>query len=284
MFRVLHLSDVHITSANASVVSDRIGALASHVATHLPVHLVAFTGDATLSAQADHFNLFWKRVIEPLLQACSLPPERFVIVPGNHDVDRKRVDKYREMGLHQALSNPDEADGIWRDPELRDAALKRVETFFAWAKALGLQTQSTVIHADGKSVGVACLNSAWLSHKDGEKQDIAITRAQTMECEELIGEADVKLALAHHPLDWLQTRDGVRIREHLFANFDAYLQGHMHEGDGTQISTPRGSAMSLQAPAIHSPKCFPGYQLYEFNLSERLLTFHSYRLLEEQLR
>lgn len=283
MFRVLHISDVHIASANASVISDRIAAIIVAVAGHLPVDVVAFTGDATQRADEDQFNLFGKRVVDPLLQALGLNASRFLIVPGNHDVQRPVIDEFLELGFHQKLPDPDAVDAIWRSPKHRRSALERLDRFHEWASKKGLQAKSATYRLDGRDIGFACINSAWLSGRDRERHDLAISRAQAMECEDAISDAEFKIALWHHPLEWLHDSDKGRIRELLFTKFDAYLQGHLHDGDGSQIVSPRGNTVSLQAPAVHSSRCYSGFQLYDFDVAAKKASALSYRLNEKRL-
>ncbi len=47
--------------------------------------------------------------IDPLLNALGLSNDRFILVPGNHEVDRKKIATATERGL-AATSSPEEVE------------------------------------------------------------------------------------------------------------------------------------------------------------------------------
>ncbi|HYH96116.1 metallophosphoesterase [Hyalangium sp.] len=275
--RILHFSDIHISAGNAASVKDRIEAMLAICAELMPIDAIFFTGDATLSGQPEQFVLFHRRVVEPLLETFTLQSNRFYIVPGNHDVDRTKIRKIFEPGLREAVATADSADELWRREADRTLAMDRLGSFVDFAQESQLQGTSNLLQVRGEAIGIACLNSVWTSSGDEDRNKLVITRAQLDEQHDIISDASVKVALWHHPLDWLLDEDRVRVRDRMLARFDMCCMGHLHEDDGLRSSSPHGECYFLQAPALLASKAQTGFLIYEVFPSARSLTAKSYR-------
>src|SRR5690242_10849346 len=59
-----------------------------------------FSGDLAFSGKDGEYHSAKTEFIDPVLDACGLTPDRLLIVPGNHDVDRSLV-----KGLNITLSD-----------------------------------------------------------------------------------------------------------------------------------------------------------------------------------
>jgi hypothetical protein len=241
------------------------------------IDAVFFTGDATYSGQADQFALFHRWVVEPILEALALRPNRFYIVPGNHDVNRGRIQKLMERGLRDAVSSGDSADALWRNEEERAPVLERLSAFYDFAKQSQLQFAPNILQVGNETIGICCLNSAWTSSSEPDRNKLVITRAQVDDQYSQISSAPVRVALWHHPLDWLVDDDKVRVQERMSARFDLYCMGHMHEDGGARLSSPHGECYAFQAPALLASKAQTGFLIYEISSATRQLTATSYR-------
>src|ERR1019366_3630436 len=85
------------------------------------VHFVVFSGDLAFSVRAVEYEGARRNLLDALLQAVGLKPDRLFIVPGNHDLDRDHV---YEM-LPPELQKPLDTDALvqrWLD------GLKRLRT------------------------------------------------------------------------------------------------------------------------------------------------------------
>ena len=97
--RILHLSDIHFRAGKAwdaePVLRKLTGFIETEVKAGLAPDLVAITGDLAFAGIAEEYALartwlddLWKKLGDP-------PRDRLLLVPGNHDVDRKKVDPER---------------------------------------------------------------------------------------------------------------------------------------------------------------------------------------------
>ncbi|MCP4213748.1 MAG: metallophosphoesterase, partial [bacterium] len=108
-FTILHLSDIHFKkSANASTmdVQDKlVTAVKDYIENHKAPDYVAVTGDIAFSGTKEEYvkaDEFFGKLKE------LLPDVPFLPVPGNHDLDRKKVKK--SLSLHTIVTDG-EADG-----------------------------------------------------------------------------------------------------------------------------------------------------------------------------
>jgi len=98
--RILHLSDIHFRKGKneddpvfrEDVQEKMLKAIEAHVAEHDPPDFVAITGDIAFSGKKAEYDLALGFINE--LKA-KLPNETsFLVVPGNHDVDRGKIDEW----------------------------------------------------------------------------------------------------------------------------------------------------------------------------------------------
>ncbi len=118
--RLLHLSDVHFRARAHwdadPVLRALVRYLAEEVRNGLAPDLVVITGDLAFAGRPDEYTLAraWLEDLWPVLTtdpAAPLPQDRLLLVPGNHDVDRDRIDAVARMvqhwTAHRAGSEPD---------------------------------------------------------------------------------------------------------------------------------------------------------------------------------
>jgi 3',5'-cyclic AMP phosphodiesterase CpdA len=90
----LHLSDWHQQGADfdRDVVRDALIAdLAGRAAIDpslARVDFVAFSGDLAWTGRPEEYEAAQREFLDPVLAAVDLQPDRLVLVPGNHDLDR----------------------------------------------------------------------------------------------------------------------------------------------------------------------------------------------------
>ena len=282
---VLHLSDAHICPTNSAIISERIKQVfACTDERKWTPELIVFSGDAADRGNSDEYELFKEQVVLPLLGHYSLEPCRFVIVPGNHDVNRNRVDLLEQTGVTQFVPKPEEMDGIWRNIEQRKKLLSRQQAFFEFSNASQLQCNSAIIEINGISIGVACLNSAWLSASDKDRNNLAITRAQLNEASDCISLADLKLAIMHHPLSWLRDTDAARVKTQTLQRFELLLHGHLHEDDGAVILSPTGELQKFSCNALYAKGEQCGFMFYDISLQLRTIVAHCFRWSEKNAK
>jgi hypothetical protein len=226
--RWLHLSDVHECSKEGYHRAAMYDAIVAEVKGNPnKPDIVFFTGDLAFSGSATEYRLLKERLLTPLRAALPEGCPLFT-VPGNHDVDRKRVGKPRlwmmddeERGAFQKVDGEGQR-------KRGDALLPRFEAYravegdvAAWGEDWLASEQGScckVVEVNGRRIAVVGINTAWLSQDDEDwgrltagrtMVDAALRQARDEETSFLI-------VLGHHPLAAMTSdkewSDGDRIR------------------------------------------------------------------------
>jgi formylglycine-generating enzyme required for sulfatase activity/3',5'-cyclic AMP phosphodiesterase CpdA len=268
---ILNLSDIHfkkkkddnIKSFRQQLQQELIQAVKVHSEKHDPPDFVVVTGDIAFSGQKHEYSealeFFEKlKVILPKETEC-------LVVPGNHDVDRTKVNKF--FSLHQLvkqgktdefLDSPEQIKGFinikfksYRDfidrlnPELYESK----DDYF-WVKRF-----------ENKDVSFLGLNSCWASEGDNDQLNIALGYQQVIDAMERCSETQNRILLMHHPLyNWLEERDFAKCSGVLFQQCSLILHGHVHIDSAQRIDTPSDSCISLGSNAAYTHNGYIGFQ------------------------
>nr|VFK57180.1 MAG: Calcineurin-like phosphoesterase [Candidatus Kentron sp. TUN] len=259
MITWLHLSDIHLCSPKTGWDADRIlqylreDLEKMEQKEGLRPDLLLVTGDLaygqlgegdlSLRSQFEDVYLFLEEVRTTF--STPIPTERIFPVPGNHDVDRRKIMESLTDWLDNLAtkkSNPakfvsqmlNDATGEW--PGL----MQRLETYKAFLQECYphlLRDEEDekrlcyahILDIDGHRMGIAGLNSAWSCRRKEEKGDLWLGRWQLNQLGTQLKGAEIKLALAHHPLTWLVPQENPALNPMLERNFDFFLHGHEHQ-------------------------------------------------------
>jgi predicted MPP superfamily phosphohydrolase len=144
-----------------------------------------FTGDIAFgevpgSRLTDQYQAALE-LLSKLEELCRIPRSHMFLVPGNHDVNRTRVDKAQTVWLDSLLQEEADAtlavDQLWAKPEdvSRERYLERLENYAAFIQRAGLphllEDRSRLVYTHcrqvrGVDVALASLNTAWSSCRD----------------------------------------------------------------------------------------------------------------------
>jgi len=277
ILQILHISDLHITSKDffdrRIVLEPLLARIREDRKNGLRPELVAVTGDIAYAGLADQYEparLFFS----DLLDALKLPPERLFLVPGNHDVYRKKFPKSSGMPVYQSMK---ELNKELENEEYRAHLLSGMDSYFSFVETHYPHLKSAhgrlvpFVHsypaACGKRIGLVGLNSAWMCRKSPDEKQIAIGEFQVrMALDELHtrGEHDLMLVLFHHPLTWLWPADRTICRTLL--NEVVVLSGHLHEEAGGYVHDLEGRIHQFLAGAAYDGSQWPsGFQYLTFD-------------------
>ena len=102
--RIIHISDIHVSGWTRQL-EDEVNALAEDVQRNFPdTDYVVITGDLTMSGNASQFEIIEKKIFPRVRSAAQVADKKFIIVPGNHDINRcavKEVERTAIASLHQ---------------------------------------------------------------------------------------------------------------------------------------------------------------------------------------
>ncbi len=263
--RWLHLSDIHLGAEdgyghdivlNALVDAFRDGGT---LAERRP-NVVFCTGDVAHSGKPGQYAAAGQ-LFADLSATTGVPLDRIFLVPGNHDLDRNLVSKAFPL----KLADVDAADAFFGPAGLddREIAFRRFRAYAdfqrdRFGRPLDHARPYTLARCTVGSevVDVLCMNTAWLSHQDDAQGKLVLgERLVRQALKDLAAAAGppatVRVALMHHPLDWLCDFERDRVRGLLLEGVDFLLHGHLHMQRPEAVVGPEGSAAVLAAGAAY---------------------------------
>lgn len=245
---ILHISDAHIQKKDILEIKEIVQKLIDDIKRvqtekDIKIDLICFTGDFIQRGDKaiddeGQWQLAVEILVNPLLNALSLPLDRFVFVPGNHEVDIRKIVMALEDGL-QVKS----LDKIKILMDNFDSSYKsRLEYFYDIIREnqpdakFGILGYSCKKDINGINVGLACVDSAWRSSGEGisEKSNLYIGLRQLKELYADIEDTNLKICLMHHPIDWMEECEKLEVEKEL-SKYDIVLRGHVHEEDLKQV-------------------------------------------------
>jgi predicted MPP superfamily phosphohydrolase len=253
----LHLSDLHAckpkTGWDAKRVTDALCKDLKKMQQDrgLRPDLIFFTGDAayghmgnsegkSIAEQFRDAHDFFTAVRESFQPA--IEQRNFFIVPGNHDVNRNRITDFETEWLLSKQRSLDEIDRCIHDTGANwKKLLERLDDYAHFLQTYGydhlLTGRDRLIYADarefnGLRVGIAGFNSAWSSRGVGREEIGRLWMAGRFQLETLnqqMPPCDFKIALLHHPCNWLFPEENPTFGRQLERDFPFVLHGHEHQ-------------------------------------------------------
>lgn len=122
---ILHISDIHIDADSISEIDTLVEKLVNDIKkveceNTITIDLICFAGD--LIGRGDkafedekQIQFAEEHFIIPLLDAVGLTKKDFILVPGNHEVDKSKIAKRTEKGLAMISSLEDINETIYEE-------------------------------------------------------------------------------------------------------------------------------------------------------------------------
>lgn len=294
MIRIIHITDFHLNTKNLRdwkqfVKIPMLKNLKQLHAEH-EIAFIAFTGDMIDKGGKDYkspneaFNIFKEEVINPILSELALPINRFLIIPGNHDIVRT-MDKLRdELGSKEFFKSSENIAQFMVDAIKSEdySGMERIKEYKTFEKELYKEVKkedmlwtifgtSFKLNIKDQSVGICCLNSAWRCYNNDDRGNLLVGEQQLVTNTAFIKDCVLKVALVHHPLDGLADVEKRIISDHLYKDFDLLLLGHSHETITSVQTGPVGTLFINLAPSgvndirADSRTFANGYSVVDFN-------------------
>jgi len=266
----LHVSDFHfkgtVTYDNDVVLRSLVESVEWFRSQGRTADLIFATGDVGYSGKADdyaHVGAFF----DALIKAAGIDKRRLFVIPGNHD-------SAEDVGFARTLESLNDAETYFSSTGNKPHIEKKQRAFADWYNSYfaGIRsfpentTCGPVERYDGKecSIGILPLNSALFCLGKNDHRKLWLGRQPL---ERAIGElmalqADLNVAMIHHPLDWLHHLEMANIRTILTKAVDVILRGHLHESDAESTERTSGSVLHLAAGATYLTREYPRRALY----------------------
>ncbi|MBD8737609.1 metallophosphoesterase family protein [Sphingomonas sp. CFBP 13706] len=262
----LHISDFHFKAGDPYdrdvVLNAFLKSLPNLIDRSGRPDFVVASGDIANSGQPAEYEAA-TAFFDKLLSILELAKDRLIVVPGNHDIDRKAG-----RGIIRTLS-PDEADAYFDPSEEFIHIGTRLRAFAAWHDTYfdgirALPRNSTcapniTLSLPNGVVDVLAINTAVFCFDDNDHGKLWVGRrslSAALDESSLINNR-LKIAVMHHPLNWLAASEAANIKAALRAGVDCILSGHLHETDIEQVAGVYGGATHLSAGAMYQTRNWP---------------------------
>lgn len=303
---ILHLSDLHLDKTfeyetKKYVVEPLLRRLAQ-VSKEVNIALVIFSGDLINEGGKSYdddpelaFLMFEEIFIVPVMEQLNLPKERFLIIPGNHDISRSKDSLTIELGLKARLIDQNSVsefyDGVTVG-NLTEGFQRMVPynnfiaTFYNHLPALfksSSMNNEFIFDIDNMKVGVSCLNSAWRCYESkADKGNLLIGEKQIQKSLDSLENCDVKIVLSHHDLDYSRDFDKVDVGSIIQKNFDLWFTGHVHKTDAEYRIHPLGKVYKSCASGILSHNVKDdvyknGFSIIDYQREKRQIRTHFFK-------
>ncbi len=260
--RWLHLSDFHIGKDNYAQIK-----LFKSIHAHMKEQkekgilpdMIFITGDIANKGKKEEYAVFADEFLLPFVDIYDIFPKIYII-PGNHDIDREKCDVAALSLYDVPQKKPTFFDTDEKGWEKRKEIFERFAEFKCGFGMDGLcfpvddifnkEAYFYDVLEKGKyKVGIAGINTAWLSNSDKDKEKLSFGKWILQEALEKLEECDYKLILGHHPLNWMKEEQRMQSCALLAKHNAIYLHGHMHKNSGGYTIVNDSGFLSIQCGA-----------------------------------
>lgn len=302
--RILHITDFHLDTRNLRDWNNFVKSamlrklLEDHAEKSFDV--VAFTGDMIDKAGYDiggaekAFEVFKKEVIDPIAESLSIPIDRFLIIPGNHDMERDKDNQRSELGSLAFFKESKHVSDFISSENVKPTfdGIERMRTYkkfedelYQNSAAISKKTfgYSARFKIEGTQVGVCAFNSSWRCYGKNDSGNLIVGEEQLASLYKTIKDCEVKVGLIHHPLDWLSDVERGTIAAHITKDFDLLLVGHVHESQTSIHTGFNGTLFISVAPSglndirSDSRTFANGFTIIDFEKKNRTIECTYYR-------
>lgn len=284
---ILHLSDLHYDSSNTIDSEIVLNALWKDLEKvkkeeNIEPDIVIFSGDIVKAGDKEKdFEDVEINFITPLLEKVGLDYDFFFICTGNHDLQTSKIKEIHEIGLDSKLNETPIVNDFLDKIDSNLEFLDRLQNFNKFKKSfLSTHTITSNIlfstHRFRKKdfdIGIACLNSCWRSKCEGKEKDyghLIIGERQIDNAVNDIKDSKLKIAVIHHPFEWLNPFEQSDIQRRLFCNFELVLFGHNHEPQPKSVYTMHNNTLqNISGCLYQNRKYYNGYSIINYNYAKK---------------
>ncbi len=288
MINFLHISDLHYDD-NDKKQKDIITAFVDDVSKAYGdknVDFVVFSGDLVRTPTEECFESVYEKFITPLMEQLKLAKDCFIYVPGNHEVQKldEMAEKSREKSFDTIYRSANDLNGLIED--LLNGKSKeyvaKLYNYNNFSRRIYSVENATMIHEHNDicsvhylkkanvQVGIACFNtclSCFGKPSIESTNKIVFGKKQIEYAVEKIKNTEVKIAVFHHPLEWLSAYEIDVIQELLTKEFDIVLTGHNHADMARWKKRDKDSVLSNVAGYLYiNSKPDSKYHFFSINI------------------
>jgi predicted MPP superfamily phosphohydrolase len=235
--RVIHISDFHLESETPNFHKQQlIKALTKDLAKFVNHEtIICFTGDLidkggyNFTDQTKIFESFEREFLNVISNEFGILKNRIFFIPGNHDMQRVKVDTYQEDGIKARLINKDSVNHYIQEVKLEKYQIPKQYEFKAFENRYHSSTPNSNItpfdsnfklEIGGNTIGISCLNSSWRCLDDNDEGNLLIGEKQVTDSLIKIDDCKIKIGLIHHPFHFLKEFDREIVKPLIGCNQD----------------------------------------------------------------
>jgi len=292
----LHIADLHMNAKDLKRIQKVREAFFNDVdklllENNMSLDLVLFTGDLIKKGENSNneYDLALSEFIIPLLEKYKLTESDFIYVAGNHEVDRKFINKTYEKGLDVQINNTDALYEFLSDVGNKEDNLEykmlsqKLAAFVNFKNVLKNynRTKATyfydtyIIDKNNLKIGIVALNSAWRSSDHRDDQGMIVIGSEILEeASKDISTCDIKIVLSHHGYEMFAEWDKQHLQRVMAKNFNLFCNGHIHDSNFNYIQSVLGSLYISTCASMYSGRIKNGYSLLSLDLMESSLNVY----------
>lgn len=278
MARLVHISDFHCESSmTQGRVVDALAKDLRNLHELKKIDVIVLSGDLAAKGKTENNDIedIAAELISKIKDSVGHDVS-WVVVPGNHDVNlKKRHALYAP--IFADITSPEKANELIKQCLGAPVAplWMHLEGFRALAKVIDQDAfaenpffYTKKLRVGMKTIGFACVNSAWLSTGGGQKDygQLYVGEYALDLARKELEDVDLRIAVMHHPLDWLAPEEKSRIQRYLTLNFNGLMCGHKHDNNADSIYSNVGSLFTSNTGCIyHTEDYFNGYSVIDLD-------------------
>jgi predicted MPP superfamily phosphohydrolase len=311
--RIVHLSDIHLSKENYTEFQNNYkDALIKDLKSYhssIPIDLIVITGDLvdrgghslfeipefTDKGYISPYDIFNEVFIVPILEKLGITKDRFLFIPGNHDINEKEILLYEECEMLKNITNDNIKEYLQKNKTFTYS--HRIRKFKEFEEKYHQDTdsyiftnnQSTYIYKgkEDVKVGFLLVNDSWrcksakINKEDGTHYFGIQQLHDGLEILEKEG-TELNICLLHHYVDNFKEAAEVKgffERKHI----ELLLYGHYHNPETNIFYTPYGTCKGFRGratllnPNEKNSTFQPGYQIMDIDLRNFKLNEIHYR-------
>lgn len=282
-FTFLSLSDLHISQKNLEDIKIVLNALWEDISKIKDnIDIIFLTGDLICNGSVgfdgeNQYYLLDEYFIQPLIKYTHVKKENIFIVPGNHEVNRDKI-TFINKDFSDKFMKREDINSFIDNLDKYINTLDRIENYNIFKELFydsenneSIITNNALytthkLKFQNYGVGIACLNSSWLSVE--EKVDygkLLLGERQIDKALNDLKDCELKVALMHHPVEYLKQFDQQDISSKLLYDFDIVITGHTHKQDIKKIVGALGSTLRLRNGSLFNGRAYNGYSVIRFD-------------------
>lgn len=256
---ILHISDFHFQKGKTKEYQNRTSEMISSISGK-KIDFIVFSGDLVFKGENSYTEAS-SVLIDDLLKNLNLTKDKILIVPGNHDLNRKNELQMVKDSIEQKRSSED-IEVFCSDVEQLKASLSRFEEFNSFLNEFykdveGIEIRPLYIRINtkinGKDIVAIGLNSAWRCiESEKDRGNLIYPTFMAEEAFFKVQESDFVICAMHHNLRDFKEYIENDLVDIIYPNCNIIFSGHYHRERTSIESYNDGGLIHAISAAIYN--------------------------------